>query len=65
MVKFDLAHEFAAMHVGVRISAAPLAEICFLPRAVGANGIGGFGHHGEGFHLEIKRWLLRHERVPI
>jgi len=41
----------------------PLVIPCH--RVVGADGLGGFGHHGEGFHLEIKRWLLRHERCPI
>jgi methylated-DNA-[protein]-cysteine S-methyltransferase len=151
---FDLIHEFPAMHVGVRVAAGRLAEICYLPqsiplaapkshlaeraarqfekyladpgyrfnlplaevgsafqrrvwgaictiprgrtlsygqvakqlrsapravgqacgsnwfpllvpchRVVGSNGIGGFGNHGAGFHLEIKRWLLDHEKV--
>ena len=32
-------------------------------RVVGANDLGGFAHHAEGFHIEIKQWLLRHERV--
>jgi methylated-DNA-[protein]-cysteine S-methyltransferase len=39
----------------------PLVIPCH--RVVGANGLGGFGHHGEGFHLEIKRWLLEHEKA--
>jgi methylated-DNA-[protein]-cysteine S-methyltransferase len=39
----------------------PLVIPCH--RVVAANGLGGFGHHGEGFHLEIKRWLLEHERA--
>ena len=39
----------------------PLLVPCH--RVVGANGIGGFGHHGEGYHLEIKRWLLAHEKA--
>ena len=39
----------------------PLVVPCH--RVVGANGLGGFAHHGEGFHLEIKRWLLEHERA--
>lgn len=34
-------------------------------RVLGSGGIGGFGNHGEGFHLEIKRWLLQHECCPI
>jgi methylated-DNA-[protein]-cysteine S-methyltransferase len=37
----------------------PLVIPCH--RVVAAGGIGGFGNHGEGYHLEIKRWLLRHE----
>lgn len=32
-------------------------------RVVGAKDLGGFAHHAEGFHIEIKRWLLRHERA--
>jgi len=29
---------------------------------VSATGIGGFANHAEdGFHLGVKRWLLRHE----
>jgi methylated-DNA-[protein]-cysteine S-methyltransferase len=39
----------------------PLVIPCH--RVVGSAGLGGFGHHGEGFHLEIKRWLLRHEQA--
>jgi methylated-DNA-[protein]-cysteine S-methyltransferase len=39
----------------------PLVIPCH--RVVGAGGLGGFAHHGEGFHLEIKRWLLRHEKA--
>ena len=47
---FDAVVKFPAMHVGYH-------------RVVGAAGLGGFGHHGEGFHLEIKRWLLAHEKA--
>jgi len=39
----------------------PLVIPCH--RVVGANGLGGFAHHGDGFHLEIKRWLLCHEHA--
>lgn len=39
----------------------PLVIPCH--RVVGAKGLGGFAHHGEGFHIEIKRWLLEHERA--
>ena len=35
-------------------------------RVVDANGLGGFAHHGEeGFHLGVKRWLLRHEGAML
>ncbi|PWK38383.1 methylated-DNA--[protein]-cysteine S-methyltransferase [Cupriavidus plantarum] len=35
-------------------------------RVVGASGLGGFAHHGEeGFHLGVKRWLLRHEGAML
>ena len=33
-------------------------------RVVAANGIGGFAHATEGFLIEAKRWLLRHETNP-
>lgn len=32
-------------------------------RVVGANGVGGFMNAKDGFPIEIKRWLLRHERA--
>lgn len=34
-------------------------------RVVGSNGIGGFMHSNGGEPLQIKRWLLRHEGVPL
>lgn len=35
-------------------------------RVVGASGIGGFANHqGDGFFLDIKRWLLIHEGVLL
>jgi methylated-DNA-[protein]-cysteine S-methyltransferase len=41
----------------------PLVVPCH--RVLAAGGIGGFANHGgDGFHLDVKRWLLRHERVP-
>jgi len=33
-------------------------------RVVAADGIGGFAHATEGFLIEAKRWLLRHETNP-
>ena len=41
----------------------PLAIPCH--RVVAKGGIGGFAHHDAGFHLAVKRWLLRHEGVPL
>lgn len=33
-------------------------------RVTAASGLGGFAHHDEdGFHLDVKRWLLQHEGV--
>lgn len=39
----------------------PLAVPCH--RVTGANGLGGFANHDDanGFHLNVKRWLLAHE----
>lgn len=41
----------------------PLVIPCH--RVTAAGGLGGFSHHDDvdGFHLEVKRWLLRHEGV--
>lgn len=41
----------------------PLAIPCH--RVVAAGGIGGFSHHDAGFHVAVKRWLLRHEGVKV
>jgi methylated-DNA-[protein]-cysteine S-methyltransferase len=38
----------------------PLVIPCH--RVVAANGLGGFAHHDSGYLLEVKRWLLQHER---
>ena len=40
----------------------PLVIPCHRVTATG--GIGGFAHHDGGFHQNVKRWLLQHERVP-
>ena len=41
----------------------PLVVPCH--RVLAAGGIGGFARHdGNGFHLDVKRWLLCHEKVP-
>lgn len=42
----------------------PLVVPCH--RVIAATGIGGFAHHdGEGFHRQVKVWLLEHEGVKI
>lgn len=40
----------------------PLAIPCHRVTATG--GIGGFARHDGGFHQNVKRWLLQHEKVP-
>lgn len=34
-------------------------------RVVAADGLGGFAHHGSGYLIETKTWLLRHECLPL
>ncbi|MBU9577809.1 methylated-DNA--[protein]-cysteine S-methyltransferase [Ralstonia mannitolilytica] len=34
-------------------------------RVVSASGIGGFSHYTDGYLLDIKHWLLRHEGVML
>jgi len=38
----------------------PLAIPCH--RVVAANGLGGFAHTSSGYLIEVKRWLLAHEK---
>jgi len=38
----------------------PLVVPCH--RVVAKSGLGGFAGHRDGWHLELKQWLLRHER---
>jgi len=40
----------------------PLVIPCH--RVVSSTGLGGFANNDDGFHLEIKRWLLAHEGAP-
>lgn len=49
--------------VGQACGANPLPIIVPCHRVVAAQGgLGGFARHKEGFLLEVKRWLLDHER---
>jgi len=34
-------------------------------RVVGADGIGGFAHHSDGYLIDTKRWLIAHESGPL
>ena len=52
--------------VGQACGQNPLPIVIPCHRVVSASGIGGFSHHAEdGFHLEVKRWLLRHEGAML
>jgi methylated-DNA-[protein]-cysteine S-methyltransferase len=50
--------------VGQACGANPFPLVIPCHRVVGAMNVGGFAHHGEGFHIEVKQWLLRHEDAP-
>jgi methylated-DNA-[protein]-cysteine S-methyltransferase len=47
--------------VGQACGNNPIPIVIPCHRVVGRAGLGGFMHHGGGYALEIKRWLLRHE----
>ena len=49
--------------VGQACGANPFPPVVPCHRVVAASGIGGFAHHAGGFHVDIKRWLLRHEKA--
>lgn len=51
--------------VGQACGANPYPLIVPCHRVVAARGLGGFAHRVAGYHLEAKRWLLRHERCPL
>ncbi|HEY0665894.1 MAG TPA: methylated-DNA--[protein]-cysteine S-methyltransferase [Gallionella sp.] len=51
-----------AQAVGQACGANPIPVIVPCHRVVGKSGLGGFAHHRDGGHLEIKRWLLAHEQ---
>ena len=52
-----------AQAVGQACGANPIPVIVPCHRVVGKAGLGGFAHHTSGAHLDIKRWLLAHERA--
>ena len=49
--------------VGGACGANPYPLIVPCHRVVGANGIGGFAQHDDGFYIGVKRWLLAHEGI--
>ena len=49
--------------VGQACGANPYPLLVPCHRVVGASGLGGFNRERGGLLLDIKRWLLRHERV--
>jgi methylated-DNA-[protein]-cysteine S-methyltransferase len=51
--------------VGQACGSNPFPLVIPCHRVVGTKGIGGFAHHGDGFHIEVKQWLLQHEHAPI
>lgn len=60
----DLAAELesGAQAVGQACGANPIPVIIPCHRVVGKSGLGGFMRHASGDPLDIKRWLLAHER---
>jgi methylated-DNA-[protein]-cysteine S-methyltransferase len=60
----DIASELqsAAQAVGQACGANPIPIIIPCHRVVGKSGLGGFMHYASGEPLDIKRWLLAHEK---
>jgi methylated-DNA-[protein]-cysteine S-methyltransferase len=52
----------SAQAVGQACGSNPIPIVIPCHRVVGKSGLGGFMHHAEGDALDIKRWLLAHER---
>ncbi len=51
-----------AQAVGQACGANPIPIVIPCHRVVGKAGLGGFMHHSGGYALDIKRWLLVHEK---
>lgn len=54
----------AARAVGQACGANPLPILIPCHRVVAARGLGGFMHAASGMPLDVKTWLLAHERRP-
>jgi methylated-DNA-[protein]-cysteine S-methyltransferase len=57
-----LALHSSAQAVGQACGANPIPIVIPCHRVVSKVGIGGFAHHRDGYELDIKRWLLKHEQ---
>jgi methylated-DNA-[protein]-cysteine S-methyltransferase len=53
----------SAQAVGQACGSNPIPVVIPCHRVVGKAGLGGFMKHAEGETLDIKRWLLAHERA--
>ncbi len=51
----------SARAVGQALGDNPLPIVIPCHRVLAAHGLGGFNHAGDGYSLDVKRWLLRHE----
>ena len=51
--------------VGQACGNNPIPILIPCHRVVGKSGMGGFMHHSGGYALDIKRWLLEHEKAVI
>ena len=60
----ELAQELASSPraVGQACGANPIPIVIPCHRVVSKAGLGGFAHHRDGYELDIKRWLLKHEQ---
>ncbi len=63
----DVAHDLdsAPRAVGQACGANPFPLVVPCHRVLAAGGLGGFAHASEGFLLDIKRGLLKHEGAPL
>ncbi len=61
----DLAADLASAPraIGQAVGDNPIPIVVPCHRVVGRKGLGGFAHASNGYTLDIKRWLLRHEGV--
>lgn len=63
----DIADELASSPraVGQAVGDNPIPIIIPCHRVLASDGLGGFMHGTDDFPLTVKRWLLRHEGIPL